>query len=414
MNLKTLSKTLGPGLLWAGAAIGVSHLVQSTRAGASFGFELVWLIILINLLKYPFFEFGPRYAAATGKTLIDGYNKLGKWAVILYAVVTISTMFTVIAAVSSVTAGLFSKIFKSSLSPLMWQIIVLAATTIFVAIGRFSVLDKLMKIIIITLSISTIFAVIAAFSKGFNPKPDLLTHFDWNNSSNIIFLIAIAGWMPSAIDISVWHSVWTIAKKESSSYTPKVKESIFDFNVGYIGTVILSLCFLSLGALTMYASGNELSTKAVAFSGQLIKLFTSGLGEWSYLIIAIATLATMVSTTITCLDAYPRVLKPTSEILIPKLKSKNKFMHYFWLTIIVLGALTILIFFMKDMSTLIDFATIMSFITAPILGYLNYKSITSDDVPDEHKPKLWLKILSWVGLVVLSLFSLYFIYIKIF
>lgn len=55
-----LSK-LGPGLLYAGAAVGVSHLVQSTRAGGMFGFELILAIVIIHLIKYPFFEFGPRY-----------------------------------------------------------------------------------------------------------------------------------------------------------------------------------------------------------------------------------------------------------------------------------------------------------------------------------------------------------------
>ena len=49
-------KTLGPGLLFAGAAIGVSHLVQSTRAGAEFGFGFIWALLLINVVKYPFFS----------------------------------------------------------------------------------------------------------------------------------------------------------------------------------------------------------------------------------------------------------------------------------------------------------------------------------------------------------------------
>ena len=35
-----LPASFGPGLLWAATAIGVSHLVQSTRAGASAGFGL--------------------------------------------------------------------------------------------------------------------------------------------------------------------------------------------------------------------------------------------------------------------------------------------------------------------------------------------------------------------------------------
>ena len=56
----TTLKMLGPGLLFAGAAIGVSHLVQSTRAGAGYGLGLIWLVLLIHIIKYPFYEYGPR------------------------------------------------------------------------------------------------------------------------------------------------------------------------------------------------------------------------------------------------------------------------------------------------------------------------------------------------------------------
>ena len=63
----------GPGILWAATAIGVSHLVQSTRAGASAGFGLAGVILIALVLKYPFFEYGPRYAAATGQSLVEGY-----------------------------------------------------------------------------------------------------------------------------------------------------------------------------------------------------------------------------------------------------------------------------------------------------------------------------------------------------
>ena len=64
VSLRVGLRAVGPGLLMAGAAVGTSHLVQSTRAGADFGFQLV--VLLINALKYPFFEYGHRYAAGTG------------------------------------------------------------------------------------------------------------------------------------------------------------------------------------------------------------------------------------------------------------------------------------------------------------------------------------------------------------
>jgi len=67
MNLtKGIQKSLGPGILLAGAAIGGSHLLSSTTAGARFGFSLVGLILLTNLLKYPFLLVGTRFTASTG------------------------------------------------------------------------------------------------------------------------------------------------------------------------------------------------------------------------------------------------------------------------------------------------------------------------------------------------------------
>ena len=84
-------KSFGPGLVWAAAAIGVSHLVQATRAGALAGFGLAGVILLALVLKYPFFEYGPRYAAATGRSLVEGYRRIGRWALWLYFTITVVT-----------------------------------------------------------------------------------------------------------------------------------------------------------------------------------------------------------------------------------------------------------------------------------------------------------------------------------
>lgn len=417
MKIKNLLKSLGPGLLWAGAAIGVSHLVQSTRAGAIYGFQLIGIILLINLFKYPFFEFGPRYASSTGESLLHGYKRLGKGYLILYLVLTVATMFTLQAAITVVTAGLFSNVFPNTFSIITWTLIILFIATLIVSIGKYSVLDKLIKFIIILLALSTIIAVISAFSKGYNPNPLHTNLFNWE-FSDIALLIAFAGWMPSAIDISVWHSFWSLAKRKQGNHIPTVKESLFDFNVGYIGTAILSLGFLSLGALVMYGTGETFSSNGTAFAGQLINLFTSNLGSWAYIIIAIAALTTMSSTTLTCLDAYPRVLKPATELLFPRIKKNDdekwNWLSWFWLGILLSGTIVIILFFLKGMSFMVDLATTLSFLTAPILGYLNLKVVTGKNVPKENQPRLWLKVLSWIGLIVLTGFGIYYLIWKIF
>ena len=123
ISSKNLLKTLGPGILFASTAIGVSHLVQSTRAGADYSFGLIAAIIIANLLKYPFFEYGSRYANSTGTSLIDGYKKMGKWMLILYFIITISTMFFVTAAVGMVTAGFMENLFGIDTPMLMNSIL---------------------------------------------------------------------------------------------------------------------------------------------------------------------------------------------------------------------------------------------------------------------------------------------------
>ena len=52
---------LGPGIVMASAAVGGSHIIASTQAGAIYGWELVSIVILANLFKYPFFRFGVQY-----------------------------------------------------------------------------------------------------------------------------------------------------------------------------------------------------------------------------------------------------------------------------------------------------------------------------------------------------------------
>ena len=414
-SLKSLLKTLGPGLLYAGAAIGVSHLVQSTRAGAMYHFDLVWVLILANLLKYPFFEFGPRYATATGTSLVDGYARVGKWAVALFAVLTVMSMFIILAAVTVVTAGLLAYIFNITINITFLSIIVLFLSVVFLLSGKYSALDKLIKFIIILLALSTIVAVFAALGIHHEITPEMVHHFKWANAVDIFFLIAFVGWMPAPIDVSVWSSVWNLEKNKQLGYKPQMKSVLLDFNIGYIGTAILALGFLSLGALVMYGSGKELSSGGVAFAGQLISMYTRSIGNWAFWIISIAALMTMFSTTITVLDAYSRVLPPILRNLLPDTgnsKINGKLQNSFWYVLLIIGASLILAFAAKSMVHMVTMATTLSFLTAPVLAWLNYKVVTDSHMPEKDRPGMFLRVLSWIGIAFFTVFSFVYLYWK--
>lgn len=410
--MKKFFQILGPGLLYAGAAIGVSHLVQSTRAGAIYNFDLVWVLLLANFIKYPFFEYGPRYAIASGHNLIQGYQTIGKWAMAIFALLTVSSMFIITAAITVVTVGLFSYIFHVNISLLWLSGFVLAVSAIILIVGKFSILDKLMKFIIILLALSTIIALFSALGIEKEFAPDFFTTFHWTKAADIFFLIAFVGWMPAPIEVSVWSSIWNLEKNKELDFTPQLKNVLIEFRVGYIGTALLATGFLGLGALVMFGTGEKLSENGTVFSGQLISMYTSTIGSWSYWIISIAAFTTMLSTLITVVDAYSRVMIDLSSRLFNSInKSKNQSGQIaFWLLLIISGTLIIIIFFAKSMVFMVTVATTLSFLTAPILAWLNYKVVTSKHMPIAFRPGIFLKVLSWIGIAFLSAFSLIYLY----
>ncbi len=401
---KSILQSFGPGLLFAGAAIGVSHLVQSTRAGADFGFGLLWALLLVHLFKYPFFQFGPRYTAATGETLLDGYRKMGKPVLAVYYILNFVTMFTIQAAVTIVTAGLASKLFGFTNNLVIWSSILLVISILILIIGKYKLLDNLMKFIVIVLAISSIFAVLVAI---FNSKETFeITQILPTGTIEITFLIAFLGWMPAPVDVSIWHSIWSVEKNKTSISRTTPKEAIFDFNVGYIGTLFMGVCFIALGALVMFKSGENFSNKGYEFASQLIQLYTKNLGNFSYIFIAVAAFTTMFSTTITTLDASPRAMTISTKLLFDQ---KTIFNYWFWIVFLLIGTFIILKFFIGDMGFLVKLATILSFLTAPFYAILNYLLITGKHTPKEHHPTFFLKLLSLMGIFFLIAFSIWFL-----
>ena len=410
----SILKTLGPGFLLAGAAIGVSHLVQATRAGADYGFLLLWVLILACVTKYPFLEFGPRYAAGTGNHLITGYKKLGKFPYWTFILITVGSMFIIQAAVTIVTAGLAEKLFGMGWSTFTWSFIILGVCIALLLIGKYPALDKTMKAIVSMLGLATLLAVILAFGEGRLENAIAIETPDVWNRVGIAFIISFMGWMPIPLDASVWHSIWTKEKSIGNKKKTTLKEAFFDFNVGYFSAAIIGLLFFLMGALIMFGSGMNFSGNTVEFSGQLIDLYGKTLGDWSKPLIGIAAFIAMLSTTLAVTDAFPRVI---SEIFAEEKsdwtkdqKWKNYKLNVF---IIPILSLLILFFFTASFTVLIDFATALSFLSAPFLAWFNFKLVTGNQLKKEDRPGRNYRYFSQLCLGVLIIFNLVYIYFLI-
>ena len=117
----------------------------------------------------------------------------------------------------------------------------------------------------------------------------------------------------------------------------------------------------------------------------------------------------MFSTTLSCFDAFPRIIKEASLIMFPSAKDHADKIYFGWMMLVAAGSLLIIGCFLNSMKILIDVATTMSFLAAPVFAYTNYRMVTDSHVPQEARLSRTLWIFSWVGIVFLSGFSILFI-----
>ena len=395
---------LGPGIVMASAAVGGSHIIASTQAGAIYGWELVSIVILANLFKYPFFRFGVQYTLDTGNTLLEGYRQKGQFYLWLFLALNIFATVINTAAVGLLTAAILTFIIPIPLPMPVLSSLVIVVITGILLLGKYRLLDSLSKIIMIALTVTTVSAVVIAFMRngmqGVAPA-DFVAPSPWE-LSKLAFLVALMGWMPAPIEISAINSMWVVAKRRLTKVS--YQDGLFDFNVGYIGTAILAVVFLALGALVQFGSPETVEMVGGKYIAQLINMYASTIGEWARLLIAVIAFMCMFGTTITVIDGYSRTNVESLRLLLGKHESSVRTLNIA-MVLAAASGLAIIFYFNNAVGPMLKFAMIASFVSAPIFAWLNL-SLT---MKAKHSVKGGLLWLSFIGLFYLTAFAALFI-----
>ncbi|MDO6694762.1 hypothetical protein Q4574_15800 [Aliiglaciecola sp. 3_MG-2023] len=405
---------LGPGILYAAAAVGVSHLVQSTRAGADYGLGLTFIIILACLVKYPALRFGGEFAASTGKNLITSYRTAGWFIFAIFAFAEIFSMVFVVGAIALFTLGLFQAAFDFSVNPVLGVSVLLSVIALFLISGHYSLLERLTKYIVSCFTLLIIITVFLVAGKmEWSPSVFAIPAID---SSVILYVVALIGFMPSPTDGSVTQSLWTCARAEDTGKLPTPREARLDFNVGYVMSVLLALCFLVLGTGLMNNTGVAIEASNSGFSRQLMALFTQTIGPWSFPLIATIAIFVMFSTLFAVVDGMTRVLVGIldSGVNRPELNLNSKKNYNIAMIILCIAAILILATMLKSFATFIDITSVIVFVISPILAYLNHRAMWSEAVPEALQPSRFMKMWSLCGVFILTTFTLIYFYYRLF
>nr|WP_075619235.1 Nramp family divalent metal transporter [Paenisporosarcina indica] len=241
-------KQVGPGLIVAATGVGTADLITSIVIGTSFGMTFVWAIIVGSILKYFLNEGVGRWYLATGRTILDGWHSLGKWATGYFGVYSIIWGFVYGAAAASTSGMAMHAMFP--IMPLWaWAIIHSIGGFLLIWSGRYLLFERVMTVLIGVMFITIIGTAvlflpsIGDFAGGFVPRiPD----------GSFMMMIGLIGGVGGTITMAS-YGYWLAEKNwKGKEWIPTMR---IDAKVAYTLTAIFTLAGLVIGAEFLGGSG---------------------------------------------------------------------------------------------------------------------------------------------------------------
>ncbi|QGP93965.1 hypothetical protein MGLY_33900 [Neomoorella glycerini] len=357
-----LVRMLGPGIVWAGMAIGGGELTLNPRVGAIFGIVTLWMPLLAIFLKwFMTVEIG-RWSIYTGTSIREGFELLPgprKWLnwLILFIGLYLGAVHIggLVAMIGIVTSNLLP-----FLPPYLWSILIMVSFVALSWSGKYSVLEKAMMVSVALLTLTTFVVFIKIWPgldfilQGFTFKiptvtPEwAVTGFKISRNPLVEILPAMAFAGAGAIN-SLWYSDWILAK----GFGVSAKYQLGSSNKAILGElknvtseevnklkgwfrVMLHDSWWGANLVTMLVTAifivnavvilNPLkqAPAGVGFILTLSKTFTETLGPWARELYLVGAFAVLYSTMATLYDGYARLIDNSIGIVLPDWKLYNR------------------------------------------------------------------------------------------
>lgn len=248
-------KQIGPGLVLAATAVGVGDVVTSMVAGGRFGYTFVWAFVFAAVLKYFLTEALGRWHLATGRTIIEGWRAIGLWSVVFVGVYLVLWAF-IYGAAGPATTGLAANAMVPALSVEAWAIVHSVVAFAIVLVGRYSVFELIMKVLVGVMFVTTVGAAVmvgpdvAGLARGLIPTLP---------PGSLLYAVGVVGGLGGTLALAA-YGYWIRDKNwHGRSFIPLMR---LDSVIGYVATAIFALSMLVLGAEFLYGTDRSVESDA--------------------------------------------------------------------------------------------------------------------------------------------------------
>ncbi len=376
-GLKTLLLILGPGILWTTLAIGETDLALLPYAGSLFGMSVLWIIVLVHVLYYPNFEYGQRYAVATGESLLDGYVKikLGKPILWFFLVVSLVTPPLEMASLGGLTGSALYAAFPQ-VGFTIWCLIAFSFTLPLVLSSRYKVIERVAKVLIFIIVIIALFAFFTSPPHPHDVIGGLRPNFV--ASAAFMFIVVAVLRMPTDPIVSIFVSKWAQEKRrewgdEKHVLASSLKKSIFDMRIGFIASFFVAVVFLSLGATVLKPLG--IVPENIDISVKLGQIYTHSFGPWIFPIFIIAAFAAFWGTYLSAMDGIFRLCGNVIEHLFKTAPRQTRIISSIYIILVSLTGIVTATIVRKPV-VLMLLAVSMGLVYYPVIFGMNIYCVT--------------------------------------
>lgn len=246
-------KVIGPGLVVAATGVGAGDMVATLSAGSTYGYQLLWAVILGVILKIVLVEGAGRYTLATGYTIFEGWRRLGRWTTWYFGPYIVIWGFVYGASAMSSTALPLAALFPA-IDLKIWAILMGLGGFAMVYANRYAVFEKITAALV---GLMFLTIVVLAIIAGPNFPAMAMGLIPLIPEGGLFYTLALAGGVGGTITLAA-YGYWL---REKGWYTPKwMRVMQIDNTMAYVFTGIFVISMMIVGVEVVQAAGVAIST----------------------------------------------------------------------------------------------------------------------------------------------------------
>ncbi|NQV28624.1 MAG: Nramp family divalent metal transporter [Rhodopirellula sp.] len=323
---------LGPGLVVIGSVMGSGELINTPHQAATFGFVLLWAVILSCVIKYFLqIEIG-RFTLAHQCTPFEAFSTLPfpkfrntSWIGLAYMAVSLPTSLA-FAGMIGATAGMLHSLLPLSVdvetSNTIWIWLLAVLTWGILWRGVYAEMEKLIMVLVLGFSVSVVIGMFLIQGTEFHISMSDLAKgmtFSLGEESRLaaFAVISLMGALGATANELFMYPYWILEKgyadftgpPESTGWQERTRGWIriiqIDVGLATFLTTIITAAYFLMGAAVLHRQGIEVSGTGVV--DELSRMFTDSYGPWSRELFLLGAFCTLFSTLVVGVAAFARM-----------------------------------------------------------------------------------------------------------